>query len=499
MRPAAQAHAALAELAGRFAPKKHEGPASRFTDLLATLQPRQLALARHPARKAATLGTRRSGKTTTTPVGLFIEAEENPDCIVLFLGRTKLRAKQLVWQSLVNINNQYRLGYKPNGTELTLKHPTNGAEIRLDGMDNLSEIEKKRGDKIAAVWIDETQSIPEDVLKKAIDDVLWPALLDVSGRIRLWGTPGYVLHGYWYEVTRNDEVGEDGGAASRAQRAPGWHVEEWSGLENTAVNHKGERICDLFAAELAALEADPAKGPRHPSVVREYRGRWCNDTKGLYYAFDPSRNLYDGALPPGHTWRYVMGGDFGSKYARVTWAFSETHPVIYEVDGFKQGGTNTNAWKAQTLLGQERFPLEATVLDYGGLGVGIIEAWQEDGLPVEPAEKQKKDAFVMLFNAALEAGQVKVLRGGPYAGELATLPKDPDSPPGKPPQPKSGFDDHCCDAGLYAWRKVRVLLGTEDTPAPPPGSEQAERAKLAAVKAAFIAKQRQRREESDLW
>lgn len=426
------------------------------------------------------------------PAGVFEDAEANPGCVVLFLGRTRLRAKQLAWRVLLEDNQKYRLGYKPNETELTLRHPTNGAEIRLYGATDGNVADRVRGDKLAAVWVDEAQSIAEEVLRKLIDDVLWPALLDVSGRLRLLMTPGYICAGLCYEVTRNEDD------ASRAERAAGWMVFEWSGLENTAVNHKGERICDLFAAELATLEADPAKGPRHPSVVREYRGRWCNDTKGLYYAFSPALNLYDGTLPEGHTWRYVMGVDLGGKYARVTWAFAETHPVLYEVDGFKQGGTNANAWKAHTLQGQERYPLEATVSDYGGLGVGVNDAWREDGMPVEDAEKQHKDAFVLLFNAALEAGQVKVLKGGPYAGELATLPKDPESPPGKPPQPKSGFDNHCCDAGLYAWRKVRVLLGTEDNPAAPPGSEAAERERIAAEKQAYIARmQRQRAGEPE--
>jgi hypothetical protein len=492
----AQAHAALVELAGRYSVGKASTEApSRFADLLATLQPRQRAFIRTKARRVALLGTRRSGKTTTSPVGLFDAAERNPDCVVLFLGRTRIRAKQLVWKSLCRANKEYRLGYKENHTELTLTHPSNGAEVRLDGMDNLSELEKKRGDKLAEVWIEEAQSIPEDVLRKAIEDVLWPALLDVSGVLRMMGTPGYVLSGLWYEVTRNEDD------ASRAQRASGWEVFEWSGLDNPALNHKGERICDLFAAELTALEADPAKGPKHPSVVREYRGRWCNDTKGLYYAFNPALNLYDGRLPEGHHWRYVMGVDLGKKYARVTWAFSETHPVAYEVAGHKQPCTNANDWKAQTLQGLDGHPIEAAPVDYGGLGVGIIEAWQQDGLPVEFAEKQHKDSFVMLFNAALEAGQVKVLRGGAYAGELATLPKDPDSPPAKPPQPKAGFDDHCCDAGLYGWRRVRSLCGADDKPAPPPGSQQAERERLAEVQRAYLEKiQRQRDyQESDTW
>lgn len=481
------------ELASRFNREKfHEGPPSRLQDFLRTLFQIQRDVLANAARRIAALCTRRAGKTTMVPAALFEAAEENPGCVVLFIGRTRERARELAWENLKAANDEYRLGYSPNDTRLTLRHPKNGAEIRLRGADDIRELEKYRGDKVAFAVVDEAQSFAESILRKLVEDVLWPALLDVSGRLLLLGTPGYVCQGLWYEITRN----EDG--KSRGERAAGWHVVEWSGLDNPSLNHKGQRICDLFQAELQSLEADPAKGPRHPSVVREYRGRWCQDLKGLYYAFDPVKNLYDGTLPDGHVWSYIMGVDIGRAYARVTWAYAETHPVLYEVDGLKQHGTNANTWKRLTREGQERFPVEATPVDYGGLGVGIIEAWLEgdDAIPVEPAEKQNKDAFVLLINAELEAGRIKALKGGALAGEWATLPKDPDSPPGKPPQPKPGFDDHSSDAGLYGARKALQRRGLVDKPAPRPGSAEAKRAAVLEEQEAFLRRQQAWAEEA---
>jgi len=478
-------HSVFVELAGRFhRPKFHDGPPARLQDFLGTLFQVQREVLACPARKVAALCTRRAGKTTMVPAALFQAAEENPGCVVMFMGRTRERARELAWENLKAANDEYRLGYSANDTRLTLRHPKNGAEIRLRGADDIRELEKYRGDKLAFAVIDEAQSFAEAILRKLIEDVLWPALLDVSGRLLLLGTPGYICQGLWYEITRNED------AKSRAERAQGWHVVEWSGLDNPSLNHKGQRLSDLFREELEALERDPAKGPRHPSVIREYRGRWCQDLKGLYYAFDPERNLYDGTLPDGHHWSYVMGVDIGKAYARVTWAFSETHPVMYEVDGLKAHDTNANRWREHTRDGQRRFPVEATPVDYGGLGVGIIEAWQEDGLPVEPAEKQNKDAFVMLINAELEAGRIKALKGGALAGEWATLPRDPDSPPGKPPQPKPGFDDHSSDAALYGARRALQRRGQEDKPAPRPGSAEAKRAAVLQEQEAFLRRQR---------
>jgi hypothetical protein len=481
----------VAEVARRYeAPRRRESAPRRFGDYLNTLFAKQREVLGCAARKVAVLCTRRAGKTTMVPAALFDAAEENPGCVILFIGRTRLRAKQLVWKSLKEANEKYQLGYHTNDTELTLTHPENGAEIRLFGATDTAAPDKIRGDKVAFAVLDECQSVPEDVLRTLIDDVLWPALLDVSGRLLLLGTPGYVCAGYWHSLTRNEDE------ESRTERASGWAVFEWSGLDNPALNHKGQRIGDLFRAELAALMVDPAKGPTHPSVIREYRGRWCNDLEGLFYAFAPERNLYDGTLPEGHVWQHVIGVDLGKAFAVEVLAFSETHPDIYEVDGFKEHGTNANRWRAVTSEWLERWRPVACVVDYGGLGAAVVDAWREEGMPVEYAEKGERDAYVALMNAEMERGGVKARKGGPLAGEWATLPKDPDGQPAKPPQPKSGFDDHSSDGALYAWRKARRLCGREDKPAHRPGSPEAKRAETLAAQEAWLAQQR---EQEEMW
>lgn len=484
------ARRALEELASRahVATDASATPA-RLEDFRATLFRKQREVLGCPSRKVAVLCTRRAGKTTLVPAALFAAAERNPGCVVPFIGRTRERARELAWENLKRANDDYRLGYRTNDARLTLRHPTNGAEIRLYGADNLREIEKRRGDKVAEAYVDEAQSFPDDVLRTLVEDVLWPSLLDVSGRLTLLGTPGYVCAGLWHELTRNEDE------KSRSARAPGWEVFEWSGLDNPSRNHKGERICDLFALELRTQLADPARGPTHATVIREYLGRWTNDLASLYYSFDPARNTWPGgALPTGHEWRRVMGVDLGKAYANVTWAVSPTHPVVYEVAGKKVHDANANRWRAETQTAIDALNPDVTVVDYGGLGRGVVDAWQEDGLPVEDAEKHHKDAFVALMNAELEAGRVKALAGGALAQEWSTLPKDPDSPPGKPPQPKAGFEDHSSDAGLYAWRKARVLVGAVDSPAPAPGSEAARALAEQQEKERFM-RQRHGREE----
>jgi len=489
------AYPAMVELAERLRVRQlqqvQQNPMERLKEYVGTLFQKQREVLGCSARKVAVLCTRRAGKTHQVPAALFTAAEENPGCVILFIGRTRIRAKQLAWEGLLKANEAYRLGFTVNKSDLTLTHPSNGAQIRLVGADDKLAPEKLRGDKLAKVIIDETQSIPEDVLRTLVEDVLWQALLDVSGQLVLMGTPGYVCSGYWYSLTRNEDE------KSRAQRAAGWVVFEWSGLDNTALNHKGQRICDLFAAELAALEADPAKGPTHPSVVREMKGRWATDVGGLFYAFVVERNTYEGVLPRGHEWRKALGVDLGKTFAIEVLAFSPTHPIIYEVDSLKVRESTPSVWLGHVQRFLEEHQPDVAVVDTGGLGAAIVEEWQAEGLPVEPAEKVKRDSYIALLNADLENGKAKAKVGSALAGEWATLPKDPNTPPGKPPQPKPGHDDHSADAALYAWRKARQLAGREDNPTPETGTP--EDAALKRQKAMQKHMARRQQWQEDAW
>lgn len=426
----------------------------RLPELLATRFDRQRAVITSRARKVAVKCTRRAGKTEALPALLYRAAEEHPESVVYYVAITGKRARELMWGRLTRANRDYRLGYTANKTLATLYHPTNGTEIRLTGADNLSELEKRRGDKTSLVVVDEAQSYPSVILSTLVEDIFWPSLLDVKGQIVLVGTPGLVCHGYWYGLTGDDSP------EALARRNEEWTVYEWSALENphVAVNFREE------------LERRLQKyGPTEPTTLREYQGRWVNDRGALFYAYHETRNVYGGRLPAGHAWYYVVGCDLGfdDAFALVVIAFSLTHPTVYEVESFKKSGLTAGQWAARIQDAVEEWNPVSVKVDRAGAVKGTVEEWRTKyNLPVEAADKDAKPVYVGHLNSEMLAARVKLLQDGPVAQEMSVLPKDPDGPKDKPPREHPSFPNHAADAFLYAWREAWRLMGDADTPTP---------------------------------
>jgi hypothetical protein len=100
----------------------------------------------------------------------------------IYVAITRERAKDLLWGHLKAINYRHQLGMKSNEQELTMTLPEGlgGSIIKLTGADKAKEIEKRRGDKLRRVRVDEAQTFAA-YLKPFIEDVLDPALMDLQG------------------------------------------------------------------------------------------------------------------------------------------------------------------------------------------------------------------------------------------------------------------------------------------------------------------------------
>jgi hypothetical protein len=422
--------------------------------LLAPLFDRQRAFIEHPARRKALLGSRRAGKTTMGPRRLLLPPVRHPGTFTRFFGITRLRAKELMWEPLKRACHEMQLDAKINESELSVRVPVgDGSWIYLNGADKLKEAQKKVGDKLAHATIDESQLYPDDVLKALTEDILPPALEDVDGTLELWGTPGPVCVGVWWELTRDDGVA----------RAPGWHVDSWTVLENPAYPRwAGRPDWKLAAIEwLAAMKAARDWPDDHPTYLREWRGRWVNDIGALVYKYDDVRNGFDGVLPPlpdGERWSHFAGSDLGTKdaFSIVVWAFNRTIRPAYEAYSFAESGLLPDDWAQHWRRVNGLFRPIRLRVDTGGLGSPIVEGILRDpakakGLPpIEAAQKTEKAAYQELMNGEFLAGRLMVRRGGPYATELARLPKDPDDETNEDER----YANHCCDAGLYSYRDL---------------------------------------------
>ncbi len=481
----------LVELNRRVAPPAREKAPERFREYVDTLFQQQRAVLQSKHDRKAVLCTRRAGKSKLIPGLLFDAAEKHPGTVVYYIhpdGGT--RAWETVMGPDINlqaINEKYSLGYRFNAVMRKLTNPRTGTEIRIRGADDAREVRKYRGDKVSRVVGDEAQNFVGDLLEKLIEEDLGPALADVGGDAFLLGTPGPVCVGYWHALTRNED------AAALAERRRDWEVHSWSALDNP---HVADNVGRLVAAKVAALHegvtaadvqrmlATPtgrakaeALAESLPALVREWFGRWVRDANARFYAFNEALNLYDGTLPPGHAWYYVLGGDLGTgdAYAHHVWAVANTCDTVYEVESYSEPGLHAGQWREHFAAAQRRWRPVASVLDEGGLGKGVADEWRDTyALDVQPAEKTEKYAAVATLNAELREGRVKVLASrapsrpetpaGATAAEWASLHKDPKVEAGKPPREHPAHPNHASDAALYAHRKALALAGRETQP-----------------------------------
>lgn len=425
--------------------------------LLAPLFDRQRCVINDPSRRKATLCSRRAGKTTLIPRRLFLSALEHKGTLARMWAITRLRAKELLWEDLRKVNAELNADARFNETELSIRLPDD-SWIRLSGADKIKETEKKLGDKMKLAIADEAQVYPDDALENLVEKVAGPALEDLDGTFELYGTPGIVCGGLWWEIARDD------GLPAR----PGWSVHRWSVLDNPMFPRwAGRADWQLAALEwLRDLKTRKQWGDDHPTYLREWCGRWVNDTGALVYKYDDARNGFDGVLPPledGEQWSYTAGSDLGKRdaFAIVVWAFNKTRREAYEAYSFTESGLHTGQWEEHWERVHRLYGLRKLRVDTGALGGSIVDGViagrkTRPGaiyLPLEPAQKTEKFAHIGMMNGDMLTGLLKINRHGVLAGEMRKLSKDPDDET----REDERFPNHACDAGLYGYRDLRVM------------------------------------------
>lgn len=436
-------------------------------DLVADLRrecfDKQLEVWDEPARSKGILGPRRIGKTEFNPRYLFGIAAQRR-ALTRYWAIARLRAKHLVWDHLKAVSSRLNIGARFNESELEARLPGGGI-VRLHGADKEKEAQKKRGDKVALDVVDECQLFGS-YLKTLREDVIEPGLMDLQGTNLLEGTPGVVCAGDWFDVSG----GEPQATRWESKKVPGFVLYRWMPWDNPHLPH--------VRAEMFALKARRKWGDDHPTWLREYRGIWVNDTGALFYKWDSARNGYENGpiLPHGPGWQHVLGWDLGKvdAMALVYWAFHPKHKDLFEAYSWKKSETTSDLVVAHAEATEARLGLNvvARVADTGGLGALVVmEVGKRTGMHFEAAKKTDKAAHVELFNGELLAGRVRTLIGSPYSEEISVLPKLADWVPEEhdnaPPPEDPRFPNHCCDAGLYGWRKAYHWLWEPDK-APPP-------------------------------
>jgi len=105
--------------------------------------PKQLGFTKSRAKYRTASCSRRAGKSEGCAGLLLDPVLTKPGAVALYLTKTRINAKRIIWAILKRLNRVYALGGNPKEAELCIEFP-NGSAIYLGGVNTKDEIEKFR-------------------------------------------------------------------------------------------------------------------------------------------------------------------------------------------------------------------------------------------------------------------------------------------------------------------------------------------------------------------
>jgi hypothetical protein len=434
-------------------------PKAPTLDLHSVLFPEQAAFATSVDSFVTAVCSRRAGKSVGVASWLAEGPLLNAKAPSLYLTLTRGNAKRILWNTLLDLNDKYRLGYEPNESDLLFKRNGRPA-IYLAGVDNKREIEKARGTGWGRVAIDEAQSLPEYV-KELVEDVLMPSLMDHGGQIRVIGTPSPVPSGYFHGICQSTE----------------WGHHHWTVWDNPHIPEERKR------AMLARVLATRGVDENDPGIQREWFGVWKLDLSALVFKFNPATNVYQALPDLRKPWGHVIGVDLGYDDADAIAVLADNpgSPAVYlreEWVGTKQTITElTKRLEALTATYKPR----CIVMDTGGLGKKIAEEiMARTTLPVQAAEKVRKFEFIELLNDSMRSGRFFALEGSRFGHDATQVEWDREKSVGDKLVISDRFHSDIGDAVLYAFRESLAWTHEAASPPAPPLSSPERQAQFEA-------------------
>jgi len=377
----------------------------------------------------AALCTRRAGKSYLAASLLVESAITKPGTTSLYIALTRASAKNILWSILPDITKKLGLTVEFNETDLQAKFE-NGSIIWLVGADTKNFISRLLGGKYPRAIIDEAQSFREHI-KRLVDDVLSPALLDYRGDLILLGTPGPTPSGYFYEVTE--------------KREHGFSVHKWSVMHNPHLEHAPEFIESMLQRKGWTRD--------NPTFRREWLGQWVEDPDALVYKFRIGTNEYQ-TLPPNYQFYRILGVDYGwndkTAFSIVTYSPNLRDIFVEHAEAQSEMIPSQIAAKVQDLI--RRYAPIKIVADTGGLGKSITEEMiRRYSIPIHPAQKTEKMTAISILNGEFIDRHLFVHSSlDDLKKQYHTLSKNDLG------QELAGQPNDLCDAVLYATREARA-------------------------------------------
>jgi hypothetical protein len=327
-----------------------------------------------------------------------------------------------------------------------------GATITFGYLDTEADRYRYQGAELQAVLFDELTQLPERWYLYLLSRLRRLHGAPVPLRARAASNPGGVGHDW---VRRRFVDGSvPGRAFVPATLADNPHLDR-----------------EAYERSLALL--DPT------TRAQLLEGRWIRDAGGLVYAhFDEVRNVIAEAPALTH---YVLGIDYGvtDATAFTVLGWREHDPSVYVVLSTKETGLSPGEAAERVKALEQSYAFDRIVGDVGGLGKGFAEeARRRFHIPVDPADKVNKRGFISLLNGELASGRIKLVEAATreLVAEWLELPWHEDRQ-----KAAEGFEDHCSDATLYAWRAANAYMEEPAEVKPAPGSPEAYRAAEAEM------------------
>jgi hypothetical protein len=407
-----------------FVAREQQTKSNLYDEIKKSLFDKQWEFISSPSKEKVAVCGRRAGKSTGGIAGLIMDAAKFPGATYLYAGLTRKSAKRVGWKALKALSRRFRADILFHETDLIATLP-NGSEVCFIGLDDPDAAESLRGEKFRIILLDESASYGNN-LKYVVEEVLTPMLMDADGSLWWMGTPSAACAGPFFEAAHNKNIAQ-------------FH---WTVLDNPFIPNAANWL-ERYRTKMG-WSAD------NPIYRREYLGQWEGDSTSLIYRYEASKCR--GEQGTGHTWHHILGVDLGYEDATaiVVVAYSDTSPNLYVVDEFKRTRMLPTDVAYKLLEYQALYSPVATVVDTGGLGKAIAEEMRlRHGIQLRAAEKKNKFEYIQLMNSDLFEGRIKFTSAVPQTrGEISILQWDEQ----KRHEDKR-FENHLCDALLYAWRE----------------------------------------------
>lgn len=365
---------------------------------------------------------RQVGKTRTACVGLYIFSmlAQSREQFSVFATDTRQHAKDIAWQTLKDLNDEYNLGYEFNAQDLTASHSVHKGTIKLLGFDRVDLVDSSRGIKTCILIIDEAAFISSDHLSNYIHDVTSAGRDAYSAPLWLLTTPGRTKDHYVYRALIDEN-----------SRYTVYNWTQYDNVEYPLWAHikdpiKKRAAVDKYLRDNAKTyitEAHPT-GFTNPSYRREYLAEWVEDEEELLHTVHDD-NFY--TEPPDNinpnTWCTAIGLDIGYNDA-CSWVVIGLHVptmCIYELETIclSKLPTSDILKISEDLYSKYKDTLELMTADSSTGGANLIEDWQSNyGFPAISPKKHEKLNGILRLQSLLDDRRIKLKHNSPLAQQI---------------------------------------------------------------------------------